>query len=113
MTAWIIVGLTCVVGLVLTLVALLGDGRAHVFVPVGPSWLMPAPVEARNICFPHAWRGYHPASVDVFLNALSAAYEELYDLAGPELVAQARQRLARRMAGHADELARRPGEEVR
>lgn len=104
MTAWFVVGLTCVFGLVVTLVALLADGRSHPIVPLEPSWLMPNPIEARGICFPRAWLGYHPASVDVFFNALTAAYQELYDLAGPDLVAQARQRLTQRMAGHSDKL---------
>lgn len=100
MTAWILVGLTCLVGLVVTLVALLADSRTYAFLPLEPAWLVPAPKEARNTRFPRAWRGYHPPSVDVFLNALTAAYEELYDLAGPDLVAQARQRLAGRLTDH-------------
>lgn len=103
MVAWIVVGVTCVVGLVVTLIALFSE-RAHPFVPPEQSWLMPTPIEARSTSFPLAWRGYHPGSVDVFINALATAYEELYDLAGPDLVSQARQRLCRRPAGEADEL---------
>ncbi|MDP8931018.1 MAG: DivIVA domain-containing protein [Actinomycetota bacterium] len=109
MIAWIVVSVTCVVGLVVTLIALLAGERVRPFVPLEPSWLMPTPSEARSASFPLAWRGYHPASVDVFMNALAAAYEELYHVAGPDLVSQARERLARRGAGHPDNLT----EEVR
>ncbi len=111
--AWILVGVTCVVGLVVTLSALFAHGPARDFVPLQPKWRVPTPTEARSIRFPRAWRGYHPASVDVFLNALTAAYEELYELAGPDLVAQARQRLARRMSGDAGPDASELSKEVR
>ncbi|MDQ3931221.1 MAG: DivIVA domain-containing protein [Actinomycetota bacterium] len=109
MIAWIVVGITCLVGLVVTLVALLTGEHVRSFVPLEPSWLMPTPHEVRGTSFPVAWRGYHPASVHVFTDALVTAYEELYQVAGPDLVSQARERVIRRRAGHSDNIA----EEVR
>lgn len=108
MIAWIVVGVACVVALVVTLVALLSGGRVRSFAPLEPSWLMPNPSEVRT-SFPIAWRGYHPASVDVFIDALAIAYEELYHVAGPDLVAQARERVTRRRPGRSDNVP----EEVR
>lgn len=99
MIAWIVVGVTCVVGLVVTMIALLSGERVRPFVPLEPIWLMPTPTEARSTSFPLDWNGYHPTSVDAFINALATAYEELYHVAGPDLVSQARERLIRRRAG--------------
>ncbi|MDP8960857.1 MAG: DivIVA domain-containing protein [Actinomycetota bacterium] len=104
MIAWVVVSVTCVVGLVVTLIALLAGERVRPFVPLEPYWLMPTPSEARSASFPLAWRGYHPASVDVFMDALAAAYEELYHVAGPDVVSQARERLTRRGDGRSDNL---------
>lgn len=103
MVAWIVVGVVCVGGLVVTLVTLLAGGHVHPPGPLEPAWLVPTPAEARSPRFPLAWRGYDPASVDVFVNALAAAYEELYELAGPDTVAHARRGLARRLARRVDE----------
>ncbi len=116
MAGWIVVGVTSVIGLVFTLVALFAEDRSPPLVPPEPAWLVPAPYEVRNAHFPRVWRGYHPASVDVFVAALATAYEALYDLAGPDVIAQARERLARRR-GQArydtHESPKGPGEEVR
>lgn len=108
MIAWIVVGVAGIVGLVVTLVALLTGERVRSFAPPEPSWLIPNPSEVRA-SFPIAWRGYHPASVDVFMDALATAYEELYHVAGPDLVAQARERVIHRRPGHSDNVP----EEVR
>ncbi|MFN2557914.1 MAG: DivIVA domain-containing protein [Nitriliruptorales bacterium] len=117
MTAWIVVGLACVLGLVVTLIALFAEDRSQDLVGSEPEWLLPAPNEVRSIRFPRAWRGYHPASVDVFLAALTASYETLYDRAGPDVVAEAREHLARRLPGQdgrdTDELSKGSGEQVR
>ncbi len=95
MTAWVVVGVTCLLGLVVTLVALFTEDREDP-VPPEPAWLVPAPRELRSVRFPRAWRGYDPASVDIFLAALATAYEELYEVAGSDAVAEARERLSRR-----------------
>lgn len=99
MTAWLIVTVLALVGLVVTLFALFAGGHGRATGPREPDWLIPQPVEVRRARFPLAWRGYDAAHVDVHLDALAAAYEELYFAAGPSVVARARERLALRL-GH-------------
>lgn len=99
MTAWLIVTVLALAGLVVTLFALFAGGHGRVAGPREPDWLIPQPVEVRRARFPLAWRGYDAAHVDVYLDALAAAYEELYFAAGPSVVARARERLALRL-GH-------------
>ncbi len=104
--AWVVVGAICLLGLVVTLVALFTENRGEDPLRPDPAWLVPAPREVRSARFPRAWRGYHPASVDVFLAALGAAYEELYEVAGPDAVAEARERLSRRASARAGGVGR-------
>lgn len=99
MTAWLIVTVLALAGLVVTLFALFAGGHGRVAEAREPDWLVPQPVEVRRARFPLAWRGYDAAHVDVYLDALAAAYEELYFAAGPSVVARARERLALRL-GH-------------
>lgn len=99
MTAWLIVTVLALAGLVVTLFALFAGGHGRIAGPREPDWLIPQPVEVRRARFPLAWRGYDAAHVDVYLDALAAAYEELYFAAGPSVVARARERLALRL-GH-------------
>ncbi|MDP9023036.1 MAG: DivIVA domain-containing protein [Actinomycetota bacterium] len=97
MSAWVAVGVAVGVAYVGVVVALLTGGRASRRGPQPPDWLVPTPVEVSRLRFPLAWRGYDPEHVDVHLDALAAAYEELYAAAGPSVVARARQRLAVRL----------------
>lgn len=99
MTAWLIVTVIALAGLLVTLFALFAGGHGRARGPREPDWLIPQPVEVRRARFPSAWRGYDAAHVDVYLDALAAAYEELYFAAGPSVVARARERLALRL-GH-------------
>lgn len=101
MTMWLIASALAVAGLILALYALFTQERSgRRRGPREPDWLIPSPVEVRRARFPLAWRGYDPAHVDVYIDALAAAYEELYSTAGPTVAARARQRLALRL-GHA------------
>lgn len=97
MTTWAIAGVIVFAGLVATLVALFTGGHSEVRGPREPDWLVPSPVDVRRARFPISWRGYDPAHVDVYLDALAAAYEELYFAAGPSAAARARERLALRL----------------
>lgn len=99
MTTWLIATALALAGLVVTLIALFAGGHGRARGPREPDWLIPQPVEIRRARFPLAWRGYDPAHVDVYLDALAAAYEELYFTAGPSTVARAQERLALRL-GH-------------
>lgn len=100
MTTWLIASVLAVAGLVVTLYALYTQSRSgRRRGPQEPDWLVPSPVEVRRARFPLAWRGYDPAHVDVYIDALAAAYEELYFSAGPAVAAKARERLALRL-GH-------------
>lgn len=111
MTMWLVASALAVTGLVVTLYALFTQGRSGPRRgPEEPDWLVPSPVEVRRARFPLAWRGYDPAHVDVYIDALAAAYEELYSTAGPTVVARARERLALRL-GHTSEPASEPASE--
>ena len=97
MQPWLIVSAACLAALAATIYALFRGGqmaRAH---PVPPTWLLPSPVDVRHERFPLVWQGYDPAHVDVFVDALAAAYEELYFASGPTVVARARARLEARL----------------
>ena len=104
---WVIVTLACAVGLVATGYALFAGGRAARPGPPTPAWLVPTPTEVRHARFPLGFQGYEPAHVDVFVDALTAAYEELYFAAGPSTVQRARARLAARL-GVETQIAPRP-----
>ena len=108
MTTWAIATAIVLAGLAATLVALFTGGFSRARGPREPEWLVPSPVEVRRARFPIAWRGYDPGYVDVYLDALAAAYEELYFAAGPTAAAQARERLALRLDRVAAQDAERP-----
>ncbi|MBW3562811.1 MAG: DivIVA domain-containing protein [Actinobacteria bacterium] len=97
MTTWAIATIIVLAGLAATLVALFTGGFSQARGPREPDWLVPSPVEVRRARFPVSWRGYDPGHVDVYLDALAAAYEELYFAAGPTAAARARERLALRL----------------
>ena len=97
MTTWAIATVIVLAGLAATLVALFSGGFSQARGPREPDWLVPSPVEVRRARFPISWRGYDPGHVDVYLDALAAAYEELYFAAGPSAAARARERLALRL----------------
>lgn len=96
---WVFAGVLSAVGLAATLLALYSGGRVQVRGPRPPDWLLPSPVDLRRARFPFALRGYDPAHVDTYLDALATAYEELYFAAGPMAVVRARERLANRRPG--------------
>lgn len=102
MVAWVVIGVASVAAYVVVLLAMLGGGRSEARVPTEPPWLIPSPVEVRKTQFPVAFRGYDPVHVDVYVDALAAAYEELYAAAGPEAVENARARLALRLGREED-----------
>ena len=58
--------------------------------------LLPSPSDLRRFDFPLTVAGYHPAHVELHLEALVAAYSDLYEAAPDDVRAQARQRAARR-----------------
>ncbi len=109
MFTWAIAGALCAVGLVVTLVALFADDRTRRRGPEQPEWVLPAPVDVRQARFPLVWQGYDPTHVDLYLEALVNAYEELYVEAGPEVVARAREQLALRL-GRSEESVPEPSE---
>lgn len=102
MANWILVGVASVAGYVVVMLALLLGGRSELRVPSEPAWLIPSPVEVRKTQFPLAFRGYDPVHVDIYVDALAAAYEELYAAAGPEAVENARARLELRLGREDD-----------
>lgn len=102
MTLWVVAGVLSVLGLLATLVALLAGDRAARRGPRPPDWLLPSPLDVRAARFPLAWQGYDPAHVDLYLDALATAYEELYFAAGPVAIARARERLATRLPRDAE-----------
>lgn len=103
MTTWAIATVIVLAGLAATLVALFTGGSSQARGPREPDWLVPSPVDVRRARFPISWRGYDPAHVDVYLDALAAAYEELYFAAGPTAAARARERLALRLGRVTDQ----------
>ena len=58
--------------------------------------LLPAPADLRRVDFPLAVAGYHPTRVELHIEALARAYETLYEVAPPEVRAEARRAAARR-----------------
>lgn len=98
MEAWVVVGAACAVGFLATVLGLLGGGRVTRRGPRPPLWLLPTPSEVGRVRFPLTLQGYDPEHVDVHLDALAAAYEALYLAAGPQIVAEAEERLASLLA---------------
>lgn len=96
MLAWVVVGVAAVVGVCATTAALFAGGHLRRPRVAQPEWTLPAPVDLRAARFPLAWRGYDPAHVDVYLDAVSAAYEALYVAARPAARSQAEERLVAR-----------------
>lgn len=97
MEAWVVVGVACAVGFLATVLGLFGGGRVTLRGARPPVWLMPTPSDVGRARFPLTLQGYDPEHVDMHLDAVAAAYEALYLAAGPQIVAQAEERLAARL----------------
>lgn len=83
-----VVVVTSVVGLAVVTLALLRD---EPMVPRGvagqrPQWRgAPEPADFARVTFPMSTRGYDPATVDVHMEAMLRAYEDLWTVAGDEV----------------------------
>ncbi|HWB72447.1 MAG TPA: DivIVA domain-containing protein [Egibacteraceae bacterium] len=89
--------LLCLVGLAVVLVVLARDEPVDVPGPQAPDWdLLPTPADVARVEFPLSLPGYDPATVEVYLDALAGAYEDLLAVATPEVLARARRRAALR-----------------
>jgi DivIVA domain-containing protein len=89
--------LLSLLGLGAVIVALLQDPPLPPSGPSPPDWdPLPAPADISRARFPQAMAGYDPATVDVTLDAVAAAYADLLAVAPPEVVARARARAERR-----------------
>jgi len=92
-------------GLVSVLVAVYRDSALDTGAPVGPAWEpLPMPSDIARFEFPMSVPGYDPASVELHLETLRRAYEDLVAVAPPEVLARARRRAAERAGVALDEL---------
>lgn len=89
MASWLVVSVVGLAALTVVVAAVLTARRGG-SAPQRPSWTVPTPDQIRSTGFPLAWPGYDAAHVDALLDAVAAAYEELYAAAGPEAIARAR-----------------------
>jgi DivIVA domain-containing protein len=90
----IVASVACLVGLLVTLVALARDGPLAPRTRVPPALpVMPTAADITHVDFPMAWPGYDPAAVDLHLEAVAKAWSELMAATPREIVERA-ERLA-------------------